>query len=313
MLTKFSIALLVLGIVTYGVYSFTSKPDFDHLADLDQTTLQGKLQSAQVYPKQAFTNNALQVRIDGATRDEYSYMEVRWLRNGQPIGKEATPTLPARHTKKGDKVQALVNLLGPDALPAPVATVPVKIMNSPPVINSISTDLRSMDGGDILVLKIDATDADNDPLRFTYKWFRNGQQIPQENKGTLKLTEAAAGDKYYATVVAFDGEDETAPYECEPVDIGGDAPMIVSQPPSSFTEDRRYVYQLEVEGRTEGLKFELVTAPEGMSISEGGAITWGLPEAEVGSREYKVAVKVSGTGGEATQEFSINLTGHAAN
>lgn len=313
MLTKFSIAVLVLGIVTYGVYSFTSKPDYDLMADLDQTSLQGKLQSAQIYPKRAYTSNALQLRIDGATRDEYSYLEVRWTRNGQPIMGEATPTLPSHHTQKGDKIQAFVNILGPEALPEPVVVVPVDIHNSPPRINSATTAMRSLDG-DILVVKIDASDADRDPLRYRYKWFRNDQQIPQENKAILELKEVKAGDTYYATVVAFDGEDETAEYKCDPVDMGEDAPMIVSEPPSSFTEDRRYVYQLEVEGATPDLlKYELVTAPEGMTISETGAITWGLPEAQVGTREYKVAVRVSnGAGADAVQEFSINLSGQAA-
>jgi len=314
LLTKFALALLVLGIVTYGVYSFTSKPDYDYMAGLDQTSLQGKLQSSQIYPKRAYAGNALSLRIGDATRVEYSYLEVRWFRNGQPIANEATPTLPARHTRKGDKVQAHVNILGPEALPEPIVTLPVDIHNSPPRIITATTAMRSMEGN-ILVIKMDATDPDGDPLRFTYKWYRNDTQIKGENKPALKLDTVNAGDTYYATVVAFDGEDETAPYKCDPVEMGGNAPLIVSEPPSSFTEDRRYVYQLQVENTSpESLKYELVTAPEGMTISETGAINWGLPEAQVGSREFKVAVRVfDSVGAEAIQEFSINLSAQAAN
>jgi len=311
---KFSLALLVLGIVTYGVYSFTNRPDYDYMAGMDQTSLQGKLQSAQIYPKRAYASNALQLRIDGATRDEYSYLEVRWTRNGQPISNEATATLPARHTKKGDKIQATVNLLGPDALPDPVTTMHVNIGNSPPQIITATTAMRSMEG-DILTIKLQAVDPDGDHLRYTYKWYRNDTQINGETRATLKLTEVNAGDKYYATVVAFDGEDETAVYKCDAIEMGGNAPMIVSEPPSQFTEDRRYVYQLEVKGASpEALKYELVEAPEGMTISDGGAINWGLPEAEVGSRAFKVAVRVyDSVGAEAVQEFSINLSAQAAN
>ena len=91
--------------------------------------------------------------------------------------------------------------------------------------------------------------------------------------------------------------------------------MTASQEASTFTDDRRYVYQLKVENVSpESLKYELVTAPEGMTISETGAISWGLPEAQVGTREFKVAVRVFDTdGAEATQEFSINLSASAAN
>lgn len=313
MVMKFGLVLLVLGVITFGVYSFTNKPDFDDAFLLDQSTLQAKVQSSEIYPKTAYTTSALQLKMIAASREEYAYLSVRWFRNDMEIPVVAGPRLDAKHTHKGDRVHAEVNLLGPDALETPVVTTPVHILNSPPSITSASVALRT-DPTDVIYTRVDAVDPDEDRLRFTYKWYRNGREISGLNKPVLAVEAFEQGDEFQAEIIATDGDDPTFPYKTDSITLGSNAPQITSSPPNSFTPDRRYVYQLAVEGPdVSSLSYQLVKAPQGMRVSTSGLIDWELPERAAGTRDYEVLVRVTDpTGGEGLQSFTISLSGATA-
>ncbi len=60
----------------------------------------------------------------------------------------------------------------------------------------------------------------------------------------------------------------------------------------------------------ESLTYELVEAPQGMSISAEGLIDWMLPGPQAGEQRYEVVVRVTNSrGGEAYQDFSIATAG----
>ena len=313
MVMKFGIAMLVLGIVAFGVYSFTSRPDYELAWEMDQSSLRARVASAEIYPKTAYTNNTLQIRMARATPDEYGYLDVRWFRNGQEIPGVAGPKLAPRHFHRGDEIYAEINLLGPEKMDEPVRTMPVKILNSPPRIVSASTALRTLES-DVLFARVNAVDPDGDRLRYHYTWYRNGVEIPDANKPVLPVGDFGQGDQIWAVITATDGDIETMPYKCDPITLGSDLPVITSQPPSSLTPDRRYVYQLEVSVPDPStLTYELVEAPEGMTISSTGMIDWEVPPAQAGTRSYEVVVRVANAAGdEAFQKFTIDLRGRAA-
>ena len=310
MVMKFALAMLVLGIVTYGVYSFTNKPSFDMALYMDQASIRAKVQSANIYPKRAYVNNSLSIKMVNASASDYAYLDVRWFRNGAPIRGVAGQMLDAKYTRKGNKIHAEVNLLGPDAMSDPVVLRPMTIKNSIPRITAASTALRSIDS-DILYTRVEATDPDGDNLTYTYHWYRNGSEISGATKAVLPVANYAKGDEFYATIVAFDGEDETAAYKCQSLTIGSNAPVISSEPPSSFTPDRRYVYQVEADSPDpESLVYQLLKRPEGMTISTTGMVDWELPKAETGRRKFDVVIEVKDlSGGTVTQEFTLTLSG----
>lgn len=307
---KAAIVLLVLGLVTFAVYSMTAKPDYEVGYQLEQSTLHAKVQSSEIYPKTAYTNNSLQIKMESATKKEYAYIAVKWFRNGQEINNYNEPTLIPTLFKKGDQIHAEVNLLGPEAMEKPVVTKPVHILNTPPSIVEASTVLETVPS-DVIKARVNAVDADSDNIRYRYKWFVNGAEIGGQSKATLDVAYCKNGDEVYAEIVALDGEDESPPFKSESTKIGSNAPKITSQPPQSFTKDRRYVYQVVVDAPDPGsLTFNLVKGPEGMQIDETGRIDWALPEAQLGSRDYEIVLRVTDpTGGEALQKFNLSLTG----
>ena len=307
---KAAIVLLVLGLVTFAVYSMTAKPDYEIGYQLEQSTLHAKVQSSEIYPKTAYTNSSLKIKMASAVKKEYLYIAVKWFRNDQEIHNYNDPTLIPAKFRKGDRIHAEVNLLGPDALEQPVVTRPVHILNTPPTIVEASTVLKT-EPSDVIKARVNAVDADADRIRYRYRWFRNGAEIGGQTKAALDVAKCSMGDEVYAEIVALDGEDESPPFKSEPIKLGSNAPQITSQPPQSFTDDRRYVYQVVATAPDpNSLTFDLLKAPAGMTIDETGRIDWPLPEAQLGSRDYDIVVRVSDpTGGEAYQEFSLSLTG----
>jgi hypothetical protein len=310
MILKGAIALLIAGIICFAVYSFTSKPDYSHVYQMEQGTLHAKVMSSEIYPKTAYTNNSLRIKMAKAKKEEYLYIAVKWFRNGQEIYNYNDPTLVPQKFRKGDQIYAEVNLLGPEALDEPVRTLPVKIINTPPQIIEASAIMKQIPS-DVITARVNAVDADKDKIRYNFKWYVNDRQVSGENKEFLNVAECQNGDEVYAEVIALDGDDESPPYKSEPLRIGSNVLQITSQPPNGVGEDRRYTYQVSATGpEPESMIYQLITGPPGMGMSKTGRIEWQMPAPKLGENVYEVVVRVAdATGGEAFQEFEINVTG----
>lgn len=313
MLLKAALALLIAGVMAFTFYSFTSRPDYEVGFQMEQGTLHAKVQSSEIYPKSAYANNALQIKMQNAAKEEYLYIGVKWFRNGQEIYNYNEPKLVPGKFAKGDQIRAEVNLLGPEALDEPVVTLPVTILNTPPQIVEASSDLKS-EASDVIFARVNAVDADRDQLRYRYKWYINGSEVKGETKATLNVAKCEKGDEVYAEIVATDGLDESQPFKAEAITIGSNAPEITSTPPQVIGKDRKYVYQVAANAPDpSSLTYALDAAPEGMTIDQTGRIEWQLPNPEVGERVFQVVIRVTdSTGGEAVQQFELAVTATAA-
>ncbi|QSX37364.1 putative Ig domain-containing protein [Shewanella sedimentimangrovi] len=93
------------------------------------------------------------------------------------------------------------------------------------------------------------------------------------------------------------------------------APQITSAAPQQATEDIAFAYQLGVTDPDDAnngtdLSFSLTNAPEGMSISATGLISWTPLEGVLSSGEVTVSVKDGGENGAvaASQTFTLAVT-----
>ena len=310
MILKGAIALLVAGLICFAVYSFTAKPDYSQVYEMEQGELNTKVLSSQIYPKTAYTNNSLRIKMEDAKKDEYMYIAVTWYRNGEKIHNYNDPVLIPEKFHKGDRIHAEVNLLGPEAMDEPVVTAPVTILNTPPQIIEASAIMQQTPS-DVITVRVNALDADADPIRYRYKWFINDREVPEQRKPMLNVKECKNGDEVYAEVVAHDGEEESSPHKSEPLRIGSNVLEITSQPPQTIGENRRFEYQVSATGPDpESMIYQLIHGPEGMSISKTGKLEWQMPEPKLGETAYEVVIRVADdTGGEVFQEFEINVTG----
>jgi len=85
------------------------------------------------------------------------------------------------------------------------------------------------------------------------------------------------------------------------------APIIISEPIITATENNQYFYQLEVnDPEGDSLTYLLVLSPEGMSIdSENGLISWRPANNQVGI--HQVIVEISDDKHNVTQSFEIEV------
>ncbi len=83
------------------------------------------------------------------------------------------------------------------------------------------------------------------------------------------------------------------------------SPVITSTPPLVATEGAQYAYQaLGTDPDGDTLAFRLVTAPQGMSITTGGVVSWTPSSTQTGSQSVAIEV-TDNRGGTDRQTFTI--------
>jgi len=282
----------------YGVSTILKSPDAPSAAGTH-----ARANSAiEIVPAAAYANSTLQLRLSDVSGPRGAVTTCRWFKNGEEIPGETAGTLDPGHFRKGDSIEAETTLAnGPS-----VRASAVRILNSPPRIVAASANLQPDPSAKIYV-EVSAVDADNDDISYRYTWFVNGRALPNQNGSTIDVSHFKKSDKVYASVVAMDGDGESAAVVADRVEIGSSVPAISSMPPQSLQDGSRFVYQVKTTmADVKNLRFTLANAPDGMTIDRSGRIEWVVP----GSREnqsYSVEVHVADpNGGEASQTFQIS-------
>lgn len=101
-------------------------------------------------------------------------------------------------------------------------------------------------------------------------------------------------------------------YRLDPIELmeksGVDYLAIVSQPPSVAVLGQKFTYAIDARSRKGGLKYELASGPEGMTISTAGIITWAVPSTFPDGGATTVIVSVRDKSGqERTHTFSLRV------
>jgi PKD repeat protein len=151
-----------------------------------------------------------------------------------------------------------------------------------------------------------STDPDGDTL--TYAWSFGDGTIATGQQVTKIYAEAGT---FTVTLTVEDGRGGTGSASRTVTIEAGLAnrpPEITSQPPTTGVAGRPYSYQLAAtDPDSDPLTFELVTAPEGMTVSPAGVVTWTPGPSQIGSHAVAITVR-DGRGGEASQPFSIAVS-----
>jgi len=151
-----------------------------------------KLMGVSLEPQEAFRNTTLEAKVDaGEAAAESLTLYYRWLVNDQPVENASDPTLDHDAFRHGDKVVVEVST---DREFAPGQTRhsgSVQIKNLPPEIKSafgFSWD------GEKFVYQMDATDPDDDPLKYFLEKGPPGMTIdPKTGLVTWKPATRVAG------------------------------------------------------------------------------------------------------------------------
>ena len=178
-------------------------------------------------------------------------------------------------------------------------------VNNAPEIVSTPVYLATPDGG--YSYQVEGTDVDGDSLYYELISGPDGMGV-DEVTGLVSWSSPVVGSHSVVVGVndgslgAAQGYSLTVRGNSLPeISLPGEAQMAVTE--------RLYRYDLQVsDAEGDEVSFQLVSAPDGMSIDDEGRISWFPDNDDVG--DYDIEVRVTDSfGGETTGSFSLAVTG----
>ena len=253
------------------------------------------IRSAGIFPANVTLESTLQVDIQGEDKDgdriQYQY---QWIVNGVPVPNATDPQFLTAQLKKGDEIG--VELIPNDGKVngAAFKTGSVAVGNTAPQIEEIHMEPAPVHRGEILKARVLARDPDGDPVQFSYKWFRNGKELPGPQTDTLDTTPFHKNDVLRVLVTPSDGKATREPLAGMPVTIENAPPRITSTPPAAI-KDGQYVYQVTAADADEDpITYDLKEAPPGMTIEAAtGKLVWPLTSESKGKHRVVIVAKDS--------------------
>lgn len=266
------------------------------------------IRSARIVPVPPVLSAPLSVQVEGEDpdRDPLTF-RYRWLVNGAPlpgaIGPQVTPTALAR----GDRVSVEVIPFDGHVQGPPYRTEPVIVGNTPPVVSRVTIEPHPIRVGDVLQALVEATDADHDPIRYRFRWWKNDRLVSEGEAHTFETAGLLRDDVVAVSVIPRDGEGEGQEVFSPAVTIANSPPAITSVPPAT-AQQGHYLYTVTaVDPEGDPVSFSLATAPPGMTIDrKTGRIDWPIPPESNGSYRVEVVVR-DDRGGWAFQQFDVSL------
>ncbi|MEM1366955.1 MAG: Calx-beta domain-containing protein [Cyanobacteria bacterium P01_H01_bin.15] len=164
--------------------------------------------------------------------------------------------------------------------------------------------------------QIRAQDANDDRLSFRLS---NPPDNVSLDEDTGRLTWLPTADQLGSQVIsveAIDGEGGRAvqSFSIEVLlDAPNDEPVILSNPRTSITFGRTYLYQvIATDPNGDPLAFDLPDAPDGMTIDETGLIIWEPAPEQFGPNSVTLEIS-DGRGGVVTQDFVVSVLSQGTN
>jgi len=231
----------------------------------------------------------------------------QWVKNGEDIPGENTYILRNGKLKKGDLIQVRVTPSDGKVTGTPVLSAPVKVLNSPPVIQEVRIEPRVPYANDNLKALVQGSDADGDSVRFTYQWEKSGVILSEEKNETLQRVQFKKGDSIVVTATPNDGESLGTPKKSETIIISNRPPVIVSSP-SNKADGNIYTYQVTAnDPDNDRIIFTLKTAPKGMEIDkETGLIRWEIRKGDQGPQPIEIEASDS-MGAKSFQKYTLSI------
>jgi hypothetical protein len=280
-----------------GSFAATAGPDGNHPP---------VVRSAKIFPIEVTLGDTLRVEIQGEDLDgdpvTYQY---QWVVNGFSVPGATAPQFSAEKLRRGDRVGVELTPNDGKVNGAVFKTDPVTVGNTAPEIEAIYLEPVPLHRGDPLYARIVARDPDGDPIQFTYRWFRNGKEIPGAVAGTLETTGFRKKDLLGVLVTASDGKATQAPRGSAAVTIENAPPRFTSTPTGTI-KDGQFEYQVKaVDPDDDPVTFELKQAPPGMTLDAAtGRLLWKItPESK--GKHHVVIVAKDNDNGVTPQEFEL--------
>ena len=231
----------------------------------------------------------------------------QWIKNDEEIPGGNEIMLKSGNFKKGDLIRAKVTAFDGTTEGNPFLSQPVKILNSPPVIQEVWIEPRVACVMDRLKAIVKGFDPDGDSINHLYKWEKNGVVLSGEENGILESNRFKKGDSITVTVTPNDREASGNPKKSEAIIIANSSPIITSSPPTT-TDGKIYTYHvIASDPDNDPIIFTLKTGPKGMEIDrETGVIRWEIQKRDQGPQLIEIEAS-DPEGAKSFQRFTLSF------
>ena len=160
--------------------------------------------------------------FDDVDGDAESGTTFAWFVNGAPNPGTVGKTLPPLQTTKGDEWYVIVSPSDGIALGADVTSNVVTIINSAPILSSVSIGISNPSTTDDLPVVNTSADADAmDTLTYEHRWYLDGtHQASLDGQSSLPSLATRDGDSWEVEMRVSDGTDTSAWMKSSAVIIG---------------------------------------------------------------------------------------------
>jgi hypothetical protein len=264
--------------------------------------------SVKIIPERPNKESELRLIVQShdPDRDPIQY-DYRWIKNDEEIIGENKNSLNSGIFKKGDLLRIRVTPSDGKSNGEAFLSAPVKIHNSPPVIQEIWIGPKVPYTKDNLKVRVKSNDVDGDPVHYTYRWEKNGIALNEESGETLERGRFKKGDSIAVTVIPDDGEESGIPKKSESIVIANGPPLIISSPPTK-TDGNIYTYPVKANDPDDDpILFTLKAAPKGMEINkETGLIRWEVQKGDQGAQLIEIEAS-DGEGAKCFQRYTLSV------
>jgi hypothetical protein len=248
----------------------------------------------------------LSVQSKDPDGDSVTY-QFQWIRNDEEITGENKNNLKSGTFKKGDLILARVTPSDGKVSGTPFLSAPVKILNSPPVIQEVWIEPKVAYVTERLKANVKSSDPDRDFIYYTYQWEKNGAVLNEERGEFLERGLFSKGDSMAVIVTPDDRETLGTPKKSETLIISNSPPIILSSPPTSV-EKSTYIYQVKAnDPDNDPLTFTLKSGPKGMEMDKKtGLIRWEIRNEDKGSHSVEIEV-TDDAGAKSIQRYNLMI------
>lgn len=268
------------------------------------------IKSAKIIPNPIILDQQSMVEVEAEDPDGDLLITFRhqWIVNGSPLIGETAPSLAPSMLKRGDRVAVEITAFDGRENGKPYQTQPILVGNTPPVVASVLLEPPQLVPGDRVRAHVEASDADKDNIRLTFRWWKNQSLLKEGEESDIDTTGFGVKDIIRVEVTAHDEVSKGQAVSSAPLVLGNSPPKFVSVPPTP-TSREQFLYVAQAKDPDgDPITYLLETAPPGMTIDKTtGQIAWRIPTDLTGTHRVRVVVQ-DGQGGSSFQEFELALS-----
>jgi len=263
------------------------------------STVSGGPYSLKISPEGVSRRSTIYLTPQGFSQNN---AKIEWRVNGIQTNNPVPNQFNAMEARKGDTIQAKATIQGRE-----IYSNELQIKNAPPEIISARIVPGGSEKGGTLSVEASASDIDGDGVTLAYEWTKNGEPAGSGNHIQVPLKR---GDKVRVKITPFDGEAYGREKTLEN-EIGNMPPIITYDKKFSF-DGSVWASQIKAtDPDGDPLTYALKDAPQGMTITQNGLITWRVPPDFRGKQPATVSV-TDGHDGEAVYHLTVVITEESA-